>query len=151
MNGVIQEVTALLQGEIAAKGISLHLDLAPELPAVSGDRIQLQQVIMNLLLNGIEAMSAPACNTRKLVVQTVKDDRGAIRVAVRDTGVGLDEENLDRIFKAFFTTKAEGLGMGLSIVRSIVEAHGGRLWARNNPDVGATFLFTLPASDQSEK
>ena len=110
-----------------------------------GDRVQLQQVIVNLILNGIEAMSAVADRPRRLVIRSEMQDSDEVLVAVRDSGVGIDPKNERRIFDAFFTTKAQGMGMGLSISHSIIEAHGGRLWASSNSDYGATLQFTLPA------
>ena len=110
--------------------------------------MQLQQVVLNLVLNGLDAMQESAAVGRTLVLRTAKESSSAVRVAVRDFGAGIDEADLDHIFKAFYTTKSTGLGMGLVIARSIVEAHGGRLGAENNPDGGATFSFTLPVSEE---
>jgi len=114
------------------------------MPLILGDRIQLQQVILNLIINAIEAMSGVGENPRELVVRSEKDGSQGVLVAVRDSGPGLDPKSLDHLFTAFFTTKAKGMGMGLAISLSIIEAHGGRLWATANPDKGATFQFTLP-------
>jgi signal transduction histidine kinase len=108
-----------------------------------GDRVQLQQVVLNLVLNGIEAMSAVADRPRELVIATERDEAERVRVAVRDSGIGLDPENVNRIFDAFYTTKRGGMGMGLSISRSIIENHGGRLWAESNDGPGTTFVFTV--------
>jgi len=146
INEIIQEIVSLLHSEAVVKGISMKLHLAPDLPPAFGDRIQLQQVMLNLLLNGMEAMRDVEAGSRELLVRTSRGEPGTIDVAVQDSGNGLDEENMDHIFTPFFTTKTGGLGMGLSISRSIIQAHGGRLGARNNPDRGATFHFTLPAS-----
>jgi signal transduction histidine kinase len=113
------------------------------LPPVLGDKVQLQQVVLNLILNAADAMSDHPPEHRRIILRTgVKDDR--IRVTVRDFGPGIDKENLKRIFEPFFTTKGTGLGMGLSVCRSIVEAHEGRIWVENNPDGGATIFFEIP-------
>jgi signal transduction histidine kinase len=143
---MVTEVTRLVSSEAALRNVSVRLELAPHLPPVRGDRVQLQQVIRNLVLNGLDAMWELATGARTLVLQTANDSVATIRVAVRDSGPGIDEADLDTIFRALYTTKAHGLGMGLAIARSIVEAHGGRLEARNNPDGGVTFSFTLPVA-----
>jgi len=148
VNALIREVVALVAKEMEAKHIAMKLDLAGDLPAVSGDRIQLQQVVLNMLLNGSEAISHRTTNFRELLVRTSKEDSDTVTVAVRDSGIGLDQENMERMFDAFFTTKPSGLGMGLSISRTIVDAHGGRIGAIPNPDRGATFYFTLPAVER---
>src|SRR5688572_9959980 len=122
--------------------MALRMELAVDLPPVLGNRVQLEQVVLNLILNGIEAMSTIADGPRELLLTTGKDQADQVRVTVQDAGIGLEPENLDRIFAAFYTTKPEG--MGLSISRSIIEAHGGRLWATLNDGPGATFQFTLP-------
>ncbi len=151
VNDVVNEVSPLLHSELEANGVSLKLDLASGLPSVLGDRTQLQQVILNLLLNGIEAMSGAESGPKVLAVRTSQPDAATIQVAVRDSGIGVEEENVERMFTAFFTTKKGGLGMGLSIVRSIIEAHGGRLRVENNADRGATFYFTLRVSDRNSR
>ncbi|MET0502701.1 MAG: ATP-binding protein, partial [Candidatus Binatia bacterium] len=120
------------------------LELDAGLPPVRGDKVQLQQVVLNLLLNALDAMKQCFGVERHAVVRAELDGAGMVRVAVGDHGTGLRVENLDEIFQPFFTTKRDGLGMGLSISRSIIGAHGGRLWAENNPDQGATFYFTVP-------
>jgi two-component system, LuxR family, sensor kinase FixL len=148
INGVIGEVIALAQSELRRNRVSLHTDLAADLPPVLADRIQLQQVIMNLLLNGIDAMSSVTDRSRELIVRSQRDGSDAIYVAMQDSGAGIEPQHLDRIFTAFFTTKPEGLGMGLPISRSIIEAHGGRLWATPNVGPGVTVQFTLPTSDE---
>jgi signal transduction histidine kinase len=119
------------------------MDLAADLPPVTGDRVQLQQVLVNLILNAIEAMGTVDDRERDLVIRTQRGEGDEIRVAVRDSGIGFDPLSAERIFDAFHTTKPGGLGMGLSISRSIVENHGGRLWATSNDGPGATFQFTL--------
>jgi len=149
LNEVTREVARLVRGDAVARGVSIRLDLAPGLPAVQGDRVELQQVLLNLILNGLDAMRQTSAEERMLVLETVPDGKGGVRVSVRDTGSGIDLDNLDRVFEAFHTTKAEGLGMGLAIARSIVEAHGGRLQAENNPKHGAVFSFALPGRPRS--
>jgi signal transduction histidine kinase len=127
----------------------LKTELAAYLPPVVGDRIQLQQVILNLILNGKDAMSAVKTHPRELLITSQESKAGELVVAVRDSGAGLDPKNVDRIFDPFFTTKPEGMGLGLSISRTIVEAHGGRLWGTQNKDKGATIQFTLPLGSGS--
>lgn len=141
MNEVIEEMVVLLRNEANRYSIPIHRDLARNIPQVTADRVQLQQVLMNLMLNGIEAMKGTA---GELTIKSGQTDEGQLQISVRDTGVGLPTENADQIFNAFFTTKPEGTGMGLAITRSIIDAHGGCLWATANPDRGATFQFTLP-------
>lgn len=144
INDVVREVIALVQRELAGHQISLQIELAPALSAVLGDRVQLQQVIINLVMNGIEAMQPVTDRPRQLVIRSQPDTAEQVIVSVTDCGVGISAENVDRMFNAFFTTKSTGMGMGLSICRSIMEAHGGRLWATANTPHGATFQFTLP-------
>lgn len=150
INEVVQEVVTLLKSEVAGRGVSMSLELLPELPAVCGDRIGLQQVVMNLILNACEAMTDMEPDSRKLVIQLSSDQSENVIIAVRDSGPGLDEKNLNQIFEPFYTTKPAGMGMGLSISRSIIETHGGRLWGVNNPDRGATFYFTVPADTKDK-
>ena len=147
MNEVIQETVALAQGELRRKSVALRTELAGDLPLVQGDRVQLQQVLLNLIMNGMEAMSAVADRPRELVIATWKDQVDKIRVTVKDFGVGLEPPSVERVFEAFYTTKPQGIGIGLSISRSIIEAHNGRLWATRNDGPGATFQFTLPIYD----
>jgi signal transduction histidine kinase len=143
LNSATNEVIALAQSLIQRNGVSVQTRLAEALSPVYGDRVQLQQLILNLLLNAVEAMGSSEAGARELLISTEQDHKGAL-VAVRDSGPGIDPEYLERIFAAFYTTKSNGMGMGLSICRSIVEAHGGRLWAEANEPRGALFQFTLP-------
>jgi C4-dicarboxylate-specific signal transduction histidine kinase len=143
VNEVIREMTSLLCGEAERHGIVIHTELAPELPYVLADRVQLQQVFMNLMLNGIDAI-AEANVAGDLTIKSESSSNDQVLISISDTGIGLPPERADKVFEAFFTTKPQGTGMGLSISRSIIESHGGRLWAIGNPDRGATFQFTLP-------
>nr|WP_245445975.1 ATP-binding protein [Mesorhizobium kowhaii] len=143
INNAISEMIPLVHQEALGRRVSLRLELAPALPAVLGDRVQLQQVIINLIVNGIEAMAPVTDRSRDLVVRSQLDDSGQVLVAVEDSGVGIDPGNAKQIFNAFFTTKPSGMGMGLSICRSIIENHGGKLWATRNAGPGATFQFAL--------
>jgi PAS domain S-box-containing protein len=145
VNGAIREVIELTRGEMAKNGVSVHTDLADGLPMVVGDRVQLQQVLLNLIINATEAMSGAYEGPRELSVGSRTANSGGVLVAVGDSGPGLASEGLDRVFDSFYTTKPSGLGLGLSICRSIVEAHGGRLWANANVPQGAIFQFTVPA------
>jgi signal transduction histidine kinase len=143
INEVVLEVIALTRCEMAKNSVSVQTELAESLPAIQGDRIQLQQVVLNLLINAIEAMSGTNEGPRELLISTAKTDVGLL-VTVRDSGPGLPPESSDRLFNAFYTTKSGGLGIGLSICRSIIEAHRGRLWATANTPRGAVFQFALP-------
>jgi PAS domain S-box-containing protein len=144
INEVIREVIALTRGEAAKTGVSVQTDLADGLPPIYGDRVQLQQVILNLIVNAIEAMSGVAETTRALLISTGQAEPGGMFVAVRDSGPGLDPASLEHLFNAFYTTKSGGMGMGLAICRSIIEAHEGQLCASANEPRGAVFQFTLP-------
>jgi len=146
VNDLIREVGILIEGAALRNQVQIETELAPDLPATTlGDRVQLQQVIVNLILNGIEAMSDVADRPRRLVISSRMQSSDELLIAVRDSGVGIAAKDEKRIFDAFFTTKSQGMGMGLSISHSIIEAHGGRLWASRNSDYGATLQFTLPA------
>ena len=146
LNEVIIEVLALAQNQARRSRVELKRELADNLPAVNGDRVQLQQVILNLVVNGMESIATSRNGERELSISTSKDESNNLVVAVRDSGHGLDAANLERVFDAFFTTKPEGMGMGLAISRTIIESHGGRLWATSNSPHGAVFQFTLPAA-----
>ncbi|HEX4409545.1 MAG TPA: PAS domain S-box protein [Xanthobacteraceae bacterium] len=143
INEAISEVIELARGEISKNSVALRTKLAEALPLVQGDRVQLQQVMLNLIVNAVEAMSQTGASRRELLISS-ESEADCILVAVRDSGPGLPEAALERPFEAFYTTKSTGLGMGLSICRSIVEAHGGRLWATANAPIGAVFQFTIP-------
>jgi signal transduction histidine kinase len=144
LNQVVNDAATLVERELVKHRVSLRTDLTPALPEILGDRVQLQQVIINLLMNGIEALEPVTDRPRELLIQTGKDDTGYLILRVADSGIGISAENANRVFDAFFTTKSSGLGMGLSICRSIVEAHGGRMSAANNDGPGATFQLLLP-------
>jgi len=143
---LVEDVAALTRSDALQRKIPLTLDVASGLPPVRGDRIQLQQVLLNLLLNGMDAMGDQPAESRRLAVSVRQADERTIQLAVRDAGPGIPEQNLPRLFEPFFSTKPQGLGLGLPISRTIVEAHGGQLWAENNPEGGAVFLFTLPTA-----
>jgi signal transduction histidine kinase len=146
VNDLVSEAISLMQRELISHQVTLRTELAPALPMILGDRVQLQQVIINVVMNGIEAMQSVADRPRELVIRSRQDETQRVLVSVTDCGVGISAENADRLFNAFFTTKSSGMGMGLSICRSIMEAHGGRLWATANLPHGATFQFTLPVN-----
>jgi PAS domain S-box-containing protein len=148
INDTIMEVIALIRSELQQNGISLRAELSNDLPLVLGDRIQLQQVILNLIVNAIEAMSGVGRLQRELLVASVQDGSNDVLVTVRDSGTGLDRTTLDHLFEAFYTTKAHGMGMGLAISRTIIEAHGGQLWATPNVPQGAVFRFRLPTDGE---
>jgi signal transduction histidine kinase len=149
LNEVIVEVFALAQNEARRSRVSLKQQLTNELPLVRGDRVQLQQVILNLIVNGLEAIAKNKDGARELIVSSKQDEAEHVVIAVSDSGEGLDAANLDHVFDAFFTTKPDGMGMGLAISRTIIEAHGGRLWASANSPQGAVFQFTLPANAET--
>src|SRR5207249_5964614 len=139
---------ALGQSEVQRNHIALETQLSDDMPLVFADRIQLQQVMLNLMMNAIEAMSQ-VTTPRELLISSGADDAKGVVVVVRDSGPRLDSKNLDRLFEPFYTTKPQGMGMGLAICRSIIEAHGGRLWATQNDSRGATFQFMLPTGGGS--
>jgi signal transduction histidine kinase len=149
LNEVVGEVAWLVRNDAVLRNVVMSLELAPGLPRVRGDRVQLQQVVLNLVLNGFEALREPGAGERTLVIRTAREGAAAVRVEVQDSGVGVDEKDVDRMFQPLYTTKAEGLGMGLAIARTIVDAHRGRLEAANNME-GATFWFALPADTEDE-
>jgi C4-dicarboxylate-specific signal transduction histidine kinase len=147
INEVVREVVALAEGEGRRARARCRTELGGDLPRVVGDRVQLQQVVLNLLLNGLEAMSAVVDRRRELVISTEREATEWVRVEVKDSGSGIDPQLANRLFEAFYTTKPGGMGMGLSISRTIVEQHGGRLWAVPNDGPGTTFRFTVPCTN----
>ncbi len=150
VNEVIREMIVLLRGEATRHNISVRTELAADLPQVTGDRVQLQQVMMNLMINSVDAMKE-VDGARELAVKSQRTEKEEVLVSVSDTGVGLPAQQADQIFKAFFTTKPHGTGMGLSISRSIVESHDGRLWASENSPRGTSFYFTLPTKAEAHE
>jgi signal transduction histidine kinase len=146
INEVIQEAVLLLQRQVHNQEVEMRTDLAPALPQIIGDRVQLQQVLINLIINGVEAMAPVVDRRREIVVQSRQDGVAGVVVSVRDSGIGIDPKNPDQVFRSFFTTKPTGMGIGLSISRSIISSHGGQLWMSPNTDHGATFHFSLPMS-----
>ena len=148
LNEIIREMLLLLHGEATQFAVLIRTELAADLPQVMGDRVQLQQVLMNLMMNSIDAMK-DVDGTRELTIQSQRGEDGQVLISVSDTGVGLPPQQADKIFNAFFTTKTHGTGMGLRISRSIVESHGGRLWAADNASRGASFCFSLPVKSDA--
>jgi C4-dicarboxylate-specific signal transduction histidine kinase len=146
LNAVIGEVLGFLEDERRRREVAIRTDLAPSLPAVMGDAIQLQQVVLNLVMNGIEAMRESPPGGRLMIITTRAADQGGVAVAVEDRGAGIAADAIGRVFDPFFTTKPSGVGLGLAITRSIVESHGGRIWAAAASPVGARFEFSLPAA-----
>ncbi len=144
LNDAVREVIALSMSELQRSGVRLRPELADDLPPVMGDRVQLQQVILNLLLNASEAMSGVDDRPRQLVIRTAVDERDRVQLSVRDAGTGIAAESADRLFDPFYTTKSGGMGIGLSVSRSIIESHEGSIWAVPNEGPGATFSFSLP-------
>ena len=149
LNEAIDEVIEMVRSAIDKNRVSVRTRLMEGVTSVRGDRVQLQQVVLNLILNAVEAMSSVEEGARELSISTKQSQTSDILVAVHDSGPGIDPEHLDRVFEPFYTTKTSGIGMGLSICRSIIAAHGGRLWAEANQPRGAIFQFTLPAGPRS--
>jgi signal transduction histidine kinase len=150
VNEVIEETISFVDGETQRENVSLRIELDNGLPPVSGDRVQLQQVILNLMMNGIEAMAGLDSEPKSLLIRSALLNERELLVSVADTGPGIDSQQAPRLFSPFFTTKPHGIGMGLRISRSIIEAHGGRLWAGKNEPHGAVFHFTLPIKPAQE-
>jgi signal transduction histidine kinase len=150
LNEVIREMIVLLRNQATRYSIIIRTDLAADIPQIMGDRVQLQQVLMNLIVNSIDAMKEED-GTRNLVIKSQRAENEHVMLSVSDTGVGLPPQQADQIFNAFFTTKIQGTGMGLRISRTIVESHGGRLWAADNSPRGASFHFTLPIKAEAHE
>jgi len=150
INEAIIEVITLTHSEAVKNGVSVQTQLAEDVPPIQGDRVQLQQVILNLILNAVQAMSGVSERSRELLISTEREASGGVLVTVQDSGPGLSPESFDRLFDAFYTTKASGMGLGLSICRSIVEAHGGQIWASHDVGRGATVQFTIPLSSAQQ-
>ena len=150
VNETIHEVIALADSEVQRNGVALEIQLSDDLPLILADRIQLQQVILNLMMNAMEAMSGVGNGPQELLIRSSTDESQGVLVSVQDSGPGVDPKSLDHLFDAFYTTKPHGLGMGLAISRSLIEAHGGRLWATTNAPHGAVFQFTLPVGSESQ-
>jgi signal transduction histidine kinase len=142
---LIEDVLVLTRQQVAEHGITMRVELASNIPSILGDPVQLQQVLVNLILNAIEAMSVKKDGAREVVLTSQRQGINEIVIAVHDSGKGVAPQDMDQLFRPFFTTKAGGIGMGLAISRSIIEAQGGRLWATSNEAIGATFQFSLPA------
>jgi C4-dicarboxylate-specific signal transduction histidine kinase len=152
LRDVVQDVLGLARYESAARKVTIRTDLSKDLPSVSGDRVQLQQVLLNLVINGMDAMNQVEESKRLFTIcgrRETHDGKFEARLSVSDSGVGFKPEEMERLFEAFYTTKPQGMGMGLAISRSIIEAHGGRLWAEPNQGPGATFLFSLPVANNA--
>ena len=150
MKDLVEDIVPLVTSHEAMRKISLHLELDETIPLVAGDRIQIQQVILNLILNSTEALMNMKKQARSITVRTHQQDTQTVTLSVKDNGQGIEAKAMPHLFEPFYTTKQEGLGMGLAICRSIVETHGGHLWAENNPDGGATFYFTIPIAREKE-
>ena len=149
MNEATREVLALSSSDLQRNRVIVQSELADDLPTITGDRIQLQQVILNLLRNASDAMVGVHDRPRQLLIRTEREDGDRVRVTVRDAGTGFDRQSTDSLFEAFYTTKSDGMGIGLSVSRSIVERHHGRLWAEPNDGPGATFSFSIPRNPES--
>jgi signal transduction histidine kinase len=149
LNQATEEVIALSRSDLQRKRVILRPELAVDLPPVTGDRVQLQQVVLNLLMNASDAMSSVDDRPRQVVIRTERDQGDCVLLSVRDAGVGLEPQSVERVFEAFYTTKSEGMGIGLSVSRSIIERHHGRLWAAQNDGPGATFFFSIPRATEN--
>jgi C4-dicarboxylate-specific signal transduction histidine kinase len=143
-NELVEEVLKLLRSELIDRGVTAHSELAPSLPILQADRVELQQVLINLVTNACDAMTDTPREARALTIRTGLDGNGFVLISVCDAGPGIAEGKLEQVFEPFFTSKANGMGLGLSVCRTIVNAHGGKLWAEHNPDRGATFRLLLP-------
>jgi PAS domain S-box-containing protein len=148
LNDATREVIALSSSNLQRGRVVLEAELADDLPRVTGDRVQLQQVILNLLHNALDAMDGIHDRPRELLIRTEREDADAVRLTVRDAGVGIDRRSIDKLFDAFYSTKSAGMGVGLAVSRSIIESHRGRIWAASNEDSGATFAFSIPSASK---
>jgi two-component system sensor kinase FixL len=148
---MLRDTVSLFHSEAVIRNIAVEIDLVDPSPVVHVEKVQIQQVLINLIMNAAEAMSHHGPEGKKIILQTRLIDHGTVQVAVRDFGPGIEEKDLDHIFDPFFTTKRSGLGMGLSLSRSIIEAHGGRIWVENNPEKGVTFYFEIPVVTTSDQ
>ena len=144
VNEVVQEVLKLVRSDLVNQNFTAQTELAPDLPVLHGDRVRLQQVLLNLVMNGCDAMAGGARENRRLTIRTCRAEDGSVHVSVADCGAGLAPDKLELVFEPFYTTKPHGMGLGLAVCRTIISAHGGKLWATNNPGRGATFHFALP-------
>ena len=149
LNEAVQEVISLSRSELQRHRIVLITEFTDNLPTVTGDRVQLQQVVLNLVRNAIDAMIDVQERPRRLLIRTEREDEHYLRLTMRDAGVGIDPRSIDMLFDAFYTTKSEGMGIGLSVSRSIIERHHGRLWAEPNDGPGSTFAFSIPCAPSS--
>jgi C4-dicarboxylate-specific signal transduction histidine kinase len=147
-NEVVQEVLKLVRSDLVNHGVAAQVELAPGLPAIKADRVQLQQVLLNLVMNACDAMSGCPVGARDLVVRTGPAGGEGVCISIADHGAGIAPDKLDRVFEPFFTTKPQGMGLGLAVCRTIISAHGGKLWVANNPDQGATFHVVLPVAEE---
>src|SRR5580704_8775039 len=148
LNEAAREVIALCSDELQRNRVIVRQEFANDIPPITGDRVQLQQVILNLLRNASDAMSGVDDRPKMLMIRIERDEGDCVRLTVQDTGVGITPQDKERLFEAFYTTKSDGMGMGLAVSRSIIERHGGRLWATNNDGPGATFAFSLPQASE---
>jgi signal transduction histidine kinase len=151
LNEATREVVTLSLSELQRNRVIVQSEFADDLPSISGDRVQLQQVVLNLLRNASDAMVGVHDRPRQLLIRTKREDPDRVRLTVRDAGIGLDRQTMDKLFDAFYTTKSDGMGIGLSISRSIIEKHGGRLWGEPNDGPGATFSFSIPAVHEASR
>ena len=146
VNEVVLEVLKLVRSDLVNQNVAAQTELAPDLPLVHGDRVQLQQVLLNLVMNACEAMAGAGKSARQLTIRTDRSEDGSVRVSVADRGPGIAPEKLEQIFESFYTTKPQGMGLGLAVCRTIITAHNGKLWATSKPGRGATLYFTLPTT-----
>ena len=148
--GVVSDVMMLVHSDAVLHNVRISFEANSDLPPVCGDPVQLQQVILNLLLNAFDALKGCPAHDRRILLRVEREDGNKLKVTVRDSGMGLNSDDFNKLFQPFFTTKRDGLGIGLSICRSIVQAHGGRMWAKNDPGYGTTFCFTVPVAKSHE-